>query len=401
MNHPLFSMVNVMSQVLKEDFMKKMFVILVSLFFTVMLVSVSYSADSKPAEAKKPTIGEVKTSGVMYINYIYNVDDLGTGKSFNKFDIERTYLTFESSIADKAKIKVTTDIYQNAKSVSIKAEDGSKADNTDVKSVTVASYYDGWSVRLKNAYVDLDLIPMTTIRAGMIGTPWIPTVEKAWGYRFVKPTLTDALKLFSSADMGAAAIVKIPQGYGEFMLAVLNGVGYSKPEDDKYKDICPRITITPMPKDAMLKGLGISAYYYMGKKASGDDSLDRTRLGAMLNFSYDFINVGGEFDMSTDQSLDKNSAKLDTNGSGFSVFGDIKFTKFLPAPLNNLGVLARFDSWDPNTDTENDGNRVILAGLTYNVAKNVRAVLDLQQTSYQAADKDSTSQIMAQVEVKF
>jgi len=35
------------------------------------------------------------------------------------------------------------------------------------------------------------------------------------------------------------------------------------------------------------------------------------------------------------------------------------------------------------------------------VAKNVRAVLDLQQTSYQADDKDSFSQIMAQLEVKF
>lgn len=258
--------------------MKRTLAILVCLLFTVMLVSASYSADAKSAEAKKPTIGEIKTSGVMFIHYIYDVDDLGKGEGFNRFDIERTYLTYESNIAEKAKIKVTTDIYQNTKSISIKAEDGSKADNTDVKSTTVASYYDGWSVRLKNAYVDLDLIPMTTIRAGMIGTPWIPTVEKAWGYRFVKPTLTDAEKLMSSADMGAAAIVKIPDGYGEIMLAVLNGVGYSKPEDDKYKDICPRITINPMPKDAMLKGLGISAYYYMGKKASGEDSLNKNRL---------------------------------------------------------------------------------------------------------------------------
>jgi len=355
----------------------------------------SYSADTKPA------LGIVKTSGIMYINYIYDIDDLGKGEGFDRFDIERTYLTFESNIAEKAKIKVTTDVYQNARSVSIKAEDGSSADNTDAKSVTVASYYDGWTVRLKNAYVDLDLIPMTTIRAGMIGTPWIPTVEKAWGYRFVKPTLTDAEKLFSSADMGAAAIVKIPDGYGEFMLAVLNGVGYSKPEDDKYKDICPRITITPLPKDAILKGLGISAYYYMGNKASGDDSLDRTKMGALLSFTYDFINIGGEFDMSTDQSLDKNKNTVDANGSGFSAFGEVKLGKFLPPSLKNLGLIARFDSWGPNTDKDNDGHNLILAGLTYNVAKNVRAVLDLQQTSYQADDKDSFSQIMAQLEVKF
>ena len=183
-----------------------------------------------------------------------------------------------------------------------------KPDNTDVKDVKVASYYDGWNIRLKNAYVDLDLIPLTTLRVGMIGTPWIPTVEKVWNYRFVKPTLTDAEKLFSSADMGAAATIKLPQGYGEAMLAVR---------------------------------------------------------------------------------------------SGFSVFGEVNFMKFLPTPLNNLGVLARFDSWDPNTDKENDGHSLILAGLTYAVAKNVRAVLNLQQTSYQATDKDSTSQITCQVEVKF
>jgi hypothetical protein len=377
--------------------MKNVLMILGSLLLFVVLISISCAE-----EAKKNTLGEVKTSGVMYINYIYDINDLGKGEGFNRFDLERTYLNFESNIAEsKAKIKVTTDIYQNTKSVSIKAEDGSKPDETDVKTTSIASYYDGWSVRLKNAYVDLDLIPMTTIRAGMIGTPWIPTVEKAWCYRFVKPTLTDAEKLFSSADMGAAAIVKIPDGYGEVMLAVLNGVGCSKPEDDKYKDICPRITINPLPKNAMLKGLGLSTYYYMGKKASGDDSLDKTRLGAMLNFSYDFINIGGEFDMSTDQSLDKDKNIVDANGSGFSGFGEIKIGKFLPAPLNNLGIIARFDSWDPNTDKEDDGHSLILAGLTYNVARNVRAVLDLQQISYQDAKKDATSQVMAQVEVKF
>jgi len=381
--------------------MNKIISIICMISFSIILSTTTFAVDAKPAETKKPVLCEVKTSGVMYINYIYDIDDLGKGKDFNRFDIERTYLTFESNIADVAKMRVTTDIYQNANSVSFKAEDGSSPDNTDVKSISVAPYYTGWTVRLKNAYVDLDLIPMTTIRVGMIGTPWIPLVESAWKYRFVKPTLTDAEKLLSSADMGAAAVVKIPQGYGEVMLAVLNGPGYSKPEDNKYKDIVPRITLTPFPQDAILKGLGVSGYYYLGKTASGDISLDRTRLGAMLNFSYDFINVGGEFDMSKDQNLDKNNATVDTNGSGFSVFGDVKFTKFLPSPLNNLGVLARFDSWDLNTDKENDGHSVIIAGLTYAVAKNVRLVVDLQQTIYQATDKDSTSQVLGQLEVKF
>jgi hypothetical protein len=380
--------------------MKRIVPLICMISALIILSATAYAGDTKPTSDASKSSG-VKTSGVIYLDYIYDVDDLGKGKGFNKFDVERTYLTFESAIADIAKMKVTTDIYQNTRSISFKAEDGSQTDNTDAKEIKVPSYYDGWLVRLKNAYVDLNFIPLTTLRVGMIGTPWIPTVEKVWGYRFVKPTLTDAEKLFSSADLGVAAVVKLPQGYGEAMLAVLNGTGYSKPEDNKYKDIVPRIILTPFPNDVVLKGLGVSGYYYLGKTASGDESLDKNRFGGMVNFGYDFFNIGAEFDMSKDQSMDKNNAKIDTNGSGFSAFGEVKFTKFLPTPLNNLGVLARFDSWDPNTDNENDGHSLILAGLTYAVAKNVRAVLDLQQTSYQATDKDSTSQIMAQVEVKF
>jgi len=126
------------------------FICMVSL--SIIFVVTVFATDTKPTETKKPALGEIKTSGVIYINYIYDVDDLGKGKGFNRFDIDRTYLTFESAIADKVKMRVTTDIYQNAKVTSFKAEDGSKADNTDAKSIQIASYYDGWSVRLKNAY---------------------------------------------------------------------------------------------------------------------------------------------------------------------------------------------------------------------------------------------------------
>jgi len=244
---------------------------------------------------------------------------------------------------------------------------------------------------------------MTTISVGLIGTPWIPTVEKAWGYRFVKPTLTDAEKLFSSADLGASLAFKIPQNYGEFVIAVLNGNGYSKVEDDKYKDIVPRITINPLPNDDILKGLSMSGYYYLGKKASGDDSVDKTRSGSLLNFKYDFMNIGGEFDVSND---------ADINGMGFSVFGDVKFAKFLPAPLNNLGILGRFDSWDANTDKDDDAHTALIVGLFYSITKNVNAVINLEQKTYEVdlhkmgivkgetSDK-STTQVLAQLEAKF
>lgn len=364
---------------------------------TMVSNSFVFPADKQAGEKGA---GGLKISGVLFIGYSYDLSYSEKGESFSKVDIERTYLTFESAIADKAKIKVTTDIYQNSKVLSFKTEDGSKPDNTDSVSVKVPSYYDGWSVRLKNAYVDLDLIPLTMVRIGMIGTPWIPLVESAWGYRFVKPTLADAEKLFSSADLGAGLIIKLPKSYGEAMLGILNGPGYSKPEEDKYKDIVPRITIVPLPNDEILKGLALSGYYYLGERAKGDTSLDRTRLGTLLSFSYDFLKVGGEFDMSMDQDLNKGEIE-NVNGAGFSAFGEVRLKKFLPSPLDNVGILARIDAWDPNTGKEDDAHTTLIAGLSYSAIKNIRAVLSLQQTSYETRGKEAERQVLCQAEVKF
>lgn len=345
---------------------------------------------------------DVKVSGKIYANYIYDLTDLGKGKGFNRVNMDKACFTLKSDIADRAQAVFNADVYQNSRAVSFKAGDGSE--------VTVPSYYNGWSIRLKKAYVDLKLIPNTIISFGMIETPWISHVEDAWGYDFVRKTLAYTEDLFSSKDLGIGLAVKLPGGYGEGVIQVLNGTGYSKSEDNKYKDIIPRITITPLPSDKILKGLALSGYYYLGKRSEGDrDDLTRNRLGALLSFSYDFLSIGGEFDMSTDQKL-KDSNVEDVNGSGFSAFGEVKLNKI--APLKDLAIFGRFDSWDPNTDKENDAHTALIAGLCYTVANNVRAAIDMQQTTYETdlykmgiVKKETTDktarQILCQVEVKF
>ncbi len=211
------------------------------------------------------------------MRYDYDLTDMGKDKGFNKLDIERTYLTIDSSITSNAKVKVVFDIYQNAKSITIKDTSGNE--------VKVPSYYDGWSVRLKNAYADLTPIPIVTIRTGMLGSPWTSVVEKSWNYRFVKKVLTDSVKILDTADLGVCAAVKLPKDYGEAMIAVLNGPGYTKPETDKFKDINPRITLVPLPKNEMLKGLSVSGYYYLGKRSESEKELARNRMGALLSFN--------------------------------------------------------------------------------------------------------------------
>lgn len=349
----------------------------------------------------EPDVNVIKTSVVIFMSYVYDISDLGNGKGFNRFDIERTCLNLESKISGKAKIRVTTDVYQNVKATSIKVEDGSKSDNSDIKEVKITSYYDGWSVRMKHAYFDYELVPNLVLRMGMICTPWISATDKVWNYRFVKPTFTDSIKFFSSADLGASLNIKLPREHGEIVLAVLNGPGFSKAEEDKYKDIFPVLILSPFPRDKVLKELKVGGYGYLGRRTFKDEALSRDRLGGMWCFSYDFLSVGGEVAFSKDQYLSEIGTIADVNGFGFCTFAELRLRMIPQRQFNKFGILFRIDSWDPNTKKEDDASIMILAGLTYQLTRNVRAVLDIQRTSYQSSDKDPESQILCQVETKF
>ncbi len=356
----------------------------------IVFVSGIFANDQKTSIDKLP---DIKTSGVFFIRYNYDLTDTGKGEGFNKVDIERAYLTFDSSIASNAKVKVVTDIYQNAKSTTIKDLNGN-----DVK---ISSYYEGWSVRLKNAYLDINPSSSITIRVGMLGSPWISAVEKAWCYRFIKKTLADTEKFFDTADLGAGLIFKLPKNYGEAMIAFLNGNGYVKPESDKFKDVSPRITIVPLPDNEIFKGLSISGYYYLGKYVDGGKNLDRNRMGALLSFNNSLVNVGAEFDVSNDQKLNKSKNIEDINGMGFSTFGELKFAKFTTTPMKNFGIIMRFDSWDPNIDIEDDAHKALVAGFIYTLTKNVRSSLNVQQISFENTESKTERQVLCQVEVKF
>lgn len=376
----------------EEGKMSKKSIVACCVISLFVFVSWASTDDTKmPSNAEKSS--DVKTSGIIFLRYDYDYIGTDKGKGFNKIDIERTYLTFESSIAGNAKVKVVTDIYQNAKSLIVKDIYGN-----DVK---ISSYYDGWSVRLKNAYVDINPLHLITIRAGMLGSPWISVAEKAWCYRFVKKTFSDAEKLFDTADLGAGLIFKLPKDYGEAMLAVLNGTGYTSPESDKFKDINPRITLVPLPNNKILKGLSLSGYYYLGKRSDNEKILNRNRVGALLSFTNSLVNIGGEFDASNNQKLNKSKNIEDENGMGFSIYGELKFAELAPTKLKNLGLIVRFDSWDPNTDIENDAHNTLIAGLIYTLTKNVRSAINLQQTSFEDSENETKKQISCQVEVKF
>src|ERR1041385_7212713 len=82
------------------------------------------SAAMLPAQTPV-TIPPIDFSGVIYSNYQYRTDI--QAKDFNKFDLERVYLTFRMPAGDRTSIRVTTDVFQQQNAAN-------------------AAYYAGWTV---------------------------------------------------------------------------------------------------------------------------------------------------------------------------------------------------------------------------------------------------------------
>lgn len=368
------------------------------------------------AEKAKKAAREPETSvgGVIYLHNMTDMSDNSPGKSaekkgYDEVAVDRVYLNFTQSITPKVKMRVTTDIYQNAATTAVRDSGGTK----------VPSYYNGWSVRLKYAYADLgNFLPQTTFRLGMMQSPWIDYVENLWKYRVVAQTLMDVEGQFASSDLGAGILYKLPKGYGEFYGNAVNGTGYSAPENNKEKDFAGRLALNLIPQWKGNRSFQVAGYYYNGYTNPSPNytpALYRNRAGGFAYFAYDYISLGAEYDVTHDDKL-TGSAISYTNSGGYSVFGELKPPKGVKF-IEDLALFGRYDQWDPNTnrgDTTKAGvpdrsisvHTRMIGGISYQVAKNVRLMLDGQRLTYNSGGFNGVANVnedrlYEHLEVKF
>ncbi|MCK4296178.1 MAG: hypothetical protein KAX28_05920 [Candidatus Marinimicrobia bacterium] len=68
--------------------------------------------------------------------------------------------------------------------------------------------------------------------------------------------------------------------------------------------------------------------------------------------------------------------------------------------VDNLTVFGRVDIYDPNTETEDDGNTYIIAGIDYSAGKGFHIAPNIRYKSYQDGS-DSEMLIKMNFEFKF
>jgi hypothetical protein len=329
------------------------------------------------------TVPPIDFSGVIYSNYQYRTD--AQAKDQNKFDVERVYLTFRMPAGDRASIRVTTDVFQQLTAAN-------------------AAYYAGWAIRLKYAYLQYNYITgkptdfTAVARFGALHTVVIDHLEQFWP-RWISQTDVERTGLFSSADVGVATQMTLPNKWGEIYGAVTNGPGYTSRELDRFKDPQVRLTLTPLANSGAkyLTTWAISPWYYKGEVASRfvaggagqvgpvAEGLKRDRWGIFTGVRDPRLSLGAQYAQFKGES--ENGANtlaaprviVDSTGHIVSGFAVVKPLALFDTSYSRLGLVGRYDKITTNTNTD-AAYHVFIGGLIFDLSRRASVSFDYQET---------------------
>ncbi|HYC50792.1 MAG TPA: hypothetical protein VEB19_06775 [Gemmatimonadaceae bacterium] len=326
-------------------------------------------------------------SSVIFGNYQMRVDSQAKaatgGKPSNRFDIARAYLTFRFPVGEKASARVTTDIFQQS-------------------NATTAAYYPGWSVRLKYGYLQYDATRSlfgvdglgASAHIGMLQTVVIEQIETYWP-RWLGNTAPDMHGFFSSADVGVAGTFTLPKRFGEIYATVTNGPGFSAPENDRFKDVAARLTITPFANDSgFLRTFAITPWYYKGWLASAytqetpvvSEGLQKDRRGVFVGVRDRKLTLGVELDqrleeLETTAPPAPRGALNDRTSELFSAFVIARPAEWVgTGQRSRFGVVGRFDRFTIDTDAQ-PYTEFLVAGATWDLNSRISLALDYQAST--------------------
>lgn len=293
----------------------------------------------------------------------------GTG-----FDVKRFYLTVDHKFDDVWSANLTTDFsYQSS--------------------------LGSTSLFVKKAYVQGKFDQLFTVRFGAADMPWIPFVEKWYGYRYVENTITD--RSFEGGRSGGTATAGGVGAFGNssdwgihamgattgdnsvnYQVSVVNGRGYRNLSRSKSVDTEARIGYSPI--EQMVIALG----GYSGKRGNdvenGPDTRTATRGDALLAWRDKTWGVGAEYfhTENWDDILKYQGTPTGPNAAtnttkdkadGYSLWADWKF-------YEQWAVFARYDKVDYKYNNlvnveEKIKDKYYNAGVSYDVLKNLKLAL--------------------------
>ena len=300
--------------------------------------NVTTASDKKLAALEK-AVNNTTLSGKMFFDFT-SIDDKNSdkGKSDKSgigLDVKRFYLGVDHKFNDIWSANLTTDF-------NYASSDGQT------------------SVFVKKAYVQGKFDQAAVFRIGSSDMPWIPFVEKYYGFRYVENTITDRLKYGNSADWGLHLGGDIGASKSlNYAVSVVNGNGYKNPGRSKGVDFEGRVGFVPF--ENMVVGIG----GYSGHRGQETENIDAVHTAERGDFmvayaSKDF-RLGAEY--FTAKNWNNVLSPLADKADGYSVWGSV-------AVADDVNLFARYDSSKLSKSLDREAKDTYYnAGVEYQVTK--------------------------------
>lgn len=358
-----------------------------ALLFGVLGASTAQSQTS-PAAAAPPVV-----SGVIFGNFSHQLAPasipLANGVD-NAFLLERAYLTIRLPAGERLSVRLTTDIYQTSEATA-----------------------NAYTIRAKYAYLQYDAPKRANGaqlmgRLGILQNVVIDHMDAFWP-RYLSQSPVERALYFSSADVGVAGHLTLPNKWGEVYGTVVNGPGYTSRERDRFKDFGLRLSLTPLATrelPPLWQSLTLTAWGYKGATASGfvnggagqvapvGEALDRSRAGVFVGIRDPKLTLGAEIAQRNDGGeLGANTAASPRSptaltGRLMAAMGSIRPLAFVNADGRSpFGVIARYDRVQPSVESTgfqqapatSNAYHVVIAGIFADVSPRVQFALDYQE----------------------
>lgn len=307
---------------------------IVFLFVCLFVFAASASADI-----------ETKFYGYQWLRYDYRFT--GVSAASNGFYVPRTYL--------RLKVKDFDAGYEGFLTIDI---------NNDQYGQKVATSYTAgavdWGIWVKDGYIALNKIPLLQ-DAGMslkigIQPVYFGSID-TWTFPVFERALEDRMGYLISADQGIALTGTLPESWGSYELAVYNGGGYKKMENNMEKAYCASMLVSPV-KEIYMR----ASYYRTLTNLINTSAACFNTTAVVLGFK--IAEFDGFFEYVVRNSTKDRSAGKSGTGEAYSVFLNYSIVSWLSFAL-------RYDVTDPDTFKRKDEMNTFIAGINYKIAGDV------------------------------
>lgn len=288
---------------------------------------------------------EVKVGGEVFFHYLYRLPTFASDydprvgdNDRNEFDITRARLTASAVPQEQWRIVLVTDVEREQDFQADVDEDGEleSVDNPDAGRFELV---------LRYANMTWQPLPYLGLQGGIIETPWIVFVERAFGWRVADRMAAEWVGWNGEpTDLGLAALGDLPGGFGSYRVQIVNGEGANSLEVEKQKAGEARVVFIPAFGEGSWRNLSLSAAfrYHTSDNPPGRALYRDVVTMGLLQYRDRRLNLALEGSLDLHWVTDDN--KYDNLGLEVGGWVTVRATEWLEP-------LLRLERYDPDLET--------------------------------------------------